>query len=126
MTQQIYGQSCLDLIDGLRRSAEHPAIANPRINCHHRHLPPHATLAKRCTQHCCLTLMQVLIATERQHTPTSTIAIAYWQSLVQTSTVLFAKQPVFRTVGGKVKMPACFSYKGSTLALNEALKLCTV
>ena len=84
------GYLWLDLIDGHRRSAEHPAIASPRINCHHRHLPRQATLATRCTQHCCLKLMQVLIATERLHTPTSTIAIAYWQSLVRTSTVLFA------------------------------------
>ena len=84
------GNLWLDLIDGLRRSAEHPAIADPRINFNCHHPPRQATLATRCTQHCCLKLMQVLIATERQHTTASTIAIAYWQSLVRTSTVLFA------------------------------------
>ena len=82
------GTNWLDLTDR-RRSAEHLAIARLR-NCHHRHLLQRANPATRCMQHCYLKLMQVPIATEQPHTPASTIAFAYWQPLVRTSTALFA------------------------------------
>ena len=89
------GTDWLDiLILDPRRPADRPAASHR--NCRRHRRPRRATPAasrtatvRRCHRHphCYLTL--VLIATEPLHTPASTIAIAYWQPLVQTGTALF-------------------------------------